>query len=44
MLFNADNRQNFTLEEVNFKKQNNQKKNFHQKGENMKEKFTLILD
>ena len=40
MLFNADIRQNFTLEEVNFEKKN---KHFHQ-VENMKQKFTLILD
>ena len=37
MLFNADIRQNYTLEEVNLN-------NFHQKFENIKQKFTLILD
>ena len=44
MLFNADTRQNSTLEEVNFVKNQISKINFHQKVENMKQKFTLILD
>ena len=43
MLFNADIGQNFTLEEVNFEKQK-KAKNFHQKVENMKQKFMLILN
>ena len=37
MLFNADIRQNYTLEEVNLN-------NFHQKFENIKQTYTLILD
>ena len=44
MLFNADIRQNFTLEEVNLEKQKISKRNFHQKVQKMKPKFTLILD
>ena len=40
MLFNADIRQNFTLEEVNLEKQAQAKQN---KKKN-KQKFTLILD
>ena len=44
MLFNAYIRQNFTLEEVNLEKPKKGKRNFHQKVENMKQKFTLILD
>ena len=44
MLSNADIRQNLTLEEVNFEKQKISKRNYHQKVENMKQMFTLILD
>ena len=35
MLFNADNRQNFTLEEVNLEKQKINEKNFLQKVGNL---------
>ena len=44
MLFNADIWQDFALEEVKFEKQKlkqNLKWNFHQKVENMKQKFML---
>ena len=44
MLFNVDIWQNFTLEEVNLEKTKISKTTFHQKVENMKQKFTLILD
>ena len=44
MLFNTDIRQNFTLEEVNLEKTKISKRNFHQNVENIKQKFTLILD
>ena len=44
MLFDANIRQNFTLEEVNFEKQKYAKEAYIQKVENMKQKFTLILD
>ena len=44
MLFNADTRQNFTLEEVNLEKKMSKKITFTKKFENMKQKFTLILD
>ena len=43
MLFNVDIPQDFALEEVNLKKKIS-KRNFHQKVENLKQKFTLILD
>ena len=44
MLFNADIRQNCTLEEVNPEQQKISKRNSHQKVEKMKQKLTLILD
>ena len=44
MLFNADIRENFAVEEVNLKKTKTSERNFHQKVENMKRNFTLILD
>ena len=43
MLFKTDILQNFTLE-INLEKQQLSKGIFHQKVENMKQKFTLILD
>ena len=43
MLVNADIRPNFTLEEVNLGNKNKQNK-LSPKVENMKQKFTLILD
>ena len=44
-LFNVDIRQNLNAE-VNLEKKKKEisKKSFHQKVENMKQKFTLILD
>ena len=44
MLFNADIRQNFTLEEVNLEKTKISKRKFHQLVKNMKPKLTLIQD
>ena len=44
MLFNADIRQNFTLGEGNLEKTKISKRNFNLRVENMKQKFTLILD
>ena len=44
-LFNADIRQNFTLGEFNLEKLNkNKQKKLSPKLENVKQKFTLILD
>ena len=43
MLFKADIRQNFTLEDVNLEQQK-QTNETDQKVENMKQMFTLILD
>ena len=43
MLFNADTRQNFTLEEVNLEKQNEAIETYTKELKTWK-KFTLILD
>jgi len=44
MLFKADIRTNFTLEEINLEKTEIRERNFHQQVRDMKPKFTLILD